>query len=809
MPNILDALSWLVTVRPIATILVLLAITIALGSGIFRLAPLAPPSVFLPEDSDVAAAVHKIDTLFGDSEPTVAVTMLFRGGPMTPEGLVRIERAVDAVETHALVVPLLAGPVVSPILPLAEALGTGDFASVPQHEIDAAVVGNPAFDRLVGFDDDGTQVALAHARLRVDVPERNAEAAEFAIREIVQSVDDPVVGSSLSAAIVSEEISETLGVQMLLLLIIALLVIAALLVLFTRSLLDLVLSMVGLVVTVVWLVGVQGWLGPNGAGLIGAPNSLTVMLPIMLVGLVVDYAIQSVALYREQLNKGQLAHAAVRIGLRSAIIPLTLAAATTMVSFFSSVSSPIPATRDLGIVAGIGVGFGLVVMLTLLASVKALIDHWRESRGSLRTPRPISSAIPAIGRALNVMFGLPAVRPAPFLAAVGIITIVFGIASRDIDTVFEANDFLPTSGEAIRDVETVKTAFGGSVEEVKVLIETELTDDRIIRNMIDFTEAFSDDLRRPDGVVGEIESSIGLLLADWITDDRDENDNYDPELHEMVLNADEFRLDPARIQSIVDRLEHIDPEGFAQVAVSNPAGEDILLFKFHALTGDLNRTRRMVDDVYGLWFGDDEALTPTSGEVVALEVVDAMTSSQTASITTTFLAALLMLVTFFWITKGRPALGLIAVAPIMLVLVWVLGTMALLGIPYNVVTAMITALSIGIGVDYTINIIHRYEEEFDQLREPEEAVRRTLATTGSALLGSALTTALGFGVLLFSSLTPFQQFGIVTAITIAYASAAAVIVVPPSMVLWAAYQNYRLRAAVARAERELPSEKGE
>ena len=84
----------------------------------------------------------------------------------------------------------------------------------------------------------------------------------------------------------------------------------------------------------------------------------------------------------------------------------------------------------------------------------------------------------------------------------------------------------------------------------------------------------------------------------------------------------------------------------------------------------------------------------------------------------------------------------------MLVLICVLGTMALLGIPYSLITSIITALSIGIGVDYTIHVIHRYREEFARLRNPEE----TLATTGSALLGIALTTALGLGVLAASPL---------------------------------------------------------
>ena len=338
---------------------------------------------------------------------------------------------------------------------------------------------------------------------------------------------------------------------------------------------------------------------------------------------------------------------------------------------------------------------------------------------------------------------------------------------------------------------------------MNVLIEAEVTDDRTVRNILDFTQAFSDDLRRPEGAVSGIQSSIGVLFADWVTDDGTVGDNYDAELRLMAGEANQFRLDPAQLQAMVDRLETLDPEGFARVAVDNPDGPDSLLVQFEALTGDQERAERMVEDIYGLWFGDDEEITPTSGQIVGLEVVNAMKSSQTASIVTTVLAALIILSLFFWITERRPALGFIAVGPILLVLLWVLGTMALLGISYNVVTALITALSIGIGVDYTIHIIHRYKEELEHTGDPEAAVRRTLRTTGSALLGSALTTALGFGVLIFSFLPPFQQFGIVTAITISYALVAAIVVVPPSMILWAAYESYRLRSAVARAEREL------
>ena len=812
MTRLLDVLSRAVTARPILTLIVLLLVTVGLGAGFTRMAPQAETTVFLPTDSRVATAAGKIEVLFGGTKDTTTATLIFRGNALTPDGLVQIDSSLDQATSDSRVAPLLAlpDPVISPTSLIAAALGTDEFASLSQQQIDQATAQLP-IDRLVGTDADGTQVAIANVRLLKDIDgdgdteddEDVLAAAELAVRDIAEASRGPLDGGSLSPAVVSEETSAATGSEMMILMGLALAVIAALLLLFTRSLFDLILSLLGLVLTIVWVMGAQGWLGPNGVGLIGAPNTLTTMVPIMLIGLVVDYAIQTVGLYREQRNEGHEVRVAARLGLRSVIIPLSLAAITTIVSFLTNLTSPIPANGDFGVVAGVGVAAGLIVMLALLASSRALLDRWRESRGSLPPARPISGAIPGVGPAVEALGGLLARRPAPFLLVIGIVTLLLGASSTRIETVFDTNDFLPTGGEAIRNIQTLEVAFGGSTDVVKVLIEAEITDDRTIRNIIDFSVAFTDDLRRPEGVVSDIQSSLGLLLLDWITEDGTQGDNYDAQLRAMSEAADQFRLDPAQIQAVIDRLKELDPDGFRQVAVDNPNGPDTLLIQFQALTGDQERAQRMIDDIEGLWFGREEELTPTSGEVVGIEVVNAMTDSQTASITTTIVAALVILTVFFWITEGRPALGFIAVGPIVLVLFWVLGTMALFGIPYNVITALITALSIGIGVDYTIHIIHRYEEEFEHSRDPEAAARRTLGTTGSALLGSALTTGLGFGVLILSSLTPFQQFGIVTAITIAYALIAAIVVVPPAMILWAAYQNYRLRSAVARAGREL------
>ena len=292
-------------------------------------------------------------------------------------------------------------------------------------------------------------------------------------------------------------------------------------------------------------------------------------------------------------------------------------------------------------------------------------------------------------------------------------------------------------------------------------------------------------------------------MEDWTTDSGEPGDRYDPELAALFREASAgVRLDPGLMQQFLDKLETKEDPAFAHSLVNDPNGIDTILLQFPAYTGDPRASKVLQEDIEARWLGEN-ALTATSESIISVTVTDAITERQTEAISTTIAAALTVLAIFFWLTVRQPALAVVAVGPIVLVLISVLGTMALLGIPYTIITSIITALSIGIGVDYTIHVIHRYREEFSRLRNPERAAVRTLATTGSALLGSALTTALGLGVLVASPLAGLQQFGITAAITIAYSLLVSILVVPPAMTVWGAYQNMRLRSMIERQWDEL------
>ncbi|MBU1865840.1 MAG: MMPL family transporter, partial [Actinobacteria bacterium] len=92
---------------------------------------------------------------------------------------------------------------------------------------------------------------------------------------------------------------------------------------------------------------------------------------------------------------------------------------------------------------------------------------------------------------------------------------------------------------------------------------------------------------------------------------------------------------------------------------------------------------------------------------------------------------------------------------------------------------------------YTIHITHRYLEDRQRFDSPELAIEHTLTHTGGALAGSALTTVAGFGILVTSTLKPFQQFGLVVGYAIGFALVAAVLVLPSMLVLWDRWHRRR------------------
>jgi hypothetical protein len=127
--------------------------------------------------------------------------------------------------------------------------------------------------------------------------------------------------------------------------------------------------------------------------------------------------------------------------------------------------------------------------------------------------------------------------------------------------------------------------------------------------------------------------------------------------------------------------------------------------------------------------------------------------------------------------------ALIAVIPIALVTGWSSALMWIAGIDLNPLTAVLGALVIAIGTEFTVLLLSRYWEERGKGISHDLAMEEAVAKVGRAITASALTVAAGFGALVFSSFPALHDFGIVIVVDVVFALIVTVTVVP-ALVRW-------------------------
>ena len=117
-----------------------------------------------------------------------------------------------------------------------------------------------------------------------------------------------------------------------------------------------------------------------------------------------------------------------------------------------------------------------------------------------------------------------------------------------------------------------------------------------------------------------------------------------------------------------------------------------------------------------------------------------------------------------------------------MVAAWLYSFMYFFGYQLNMVTSTVGAISIGIGIDYAIHFTMRFREDIQLGVERRQALINSGQTTGVALLGSAVSSAIGFAIMAFAPMPLFATFGILTAVMIIFAAAASLLVLPS--ILW-------------------------
>jgi predicted RND superfamily exporter protein len=573
-----------------------------------------------------------------------------------------------------------------------------------------------------------------------------------------------------------------------------------------RSGADIILTMAVILMAITWEQGIGVLLGPGYLEWIGPFNEIGQIIPILLVGLGVDYAIHLTARYREELGEGRDVSAATGRAISTVGVALILATLTTAVGFLTNVVNPVPALADFGILSAIGILSAFLLMLTFVPAVRLLLDRRAERAGRLPSSALGSGAAERLLPRLMVRTAVLAERaPIPTLIVALVLGGVGAFGLTQLDTKFSFTDFLPEDSPVVGTFNTLEEEFGGGVgESTSVLIEGEVATPAAHNGMLAAWNNLADTedvstfgglaaAESPVSIVGTLlqPGSDGQPAAPDFAAAATAN-GLQPDLS-VTPDADVDAIYAAAFEALPDRMGQVlsgSPGNFlaAQFTIQTTAGE----------AGAVELRAALVEDFVPVTEAGLEVIS-TSTEIITSVIIESLSDSQVRSLFITLAAAMLLLVVNFWFESRRPLLGVITILPVALVVLWTFGMMAATGIPFNPVTATLSALAIGIGVPFTIHVTHRFQEDRVRFGEPEEAIRSTARHTGGALAGSAFTTMAGFGVLITSSLKPFAQMGQVTVYAIGFALVASVLVLPSMLALWDTWHRRRGDAVLDRS----------
>ena len=135
-------------------------------------------------------------------------------------------------------------------------------------------------------------------------------------------------------------------------------------------------------------------------------------------------------------------------------------------------------------------------------------------------------------------------------------------------------------------------------------------------------------------------------------------------------------------------------------------------------------------------------------------------------------------------------LSIIGILPNLLGAGVVLGVMGWAGIPMDMMTITIAAITIGIAVDNGIHYIYRFREEYALNHSYVETLHVCHSNIGRAVFYTTMTIIFGFSILVFSNFIPTIYFGVLTAAAMLIALLAALTVLPKLILLWKPFARY-------------------
>jgi predicted RND superfamily exporter protein len=457
--------------------------------------------------------------------------------------------------------------------------------------------------------------------------------------------------------------------------------------------------------------------------------------------------------------------------IRSKFLPSFYTAITTMVAFASLIFSDIRPVIDFGWMMVIGIAVAFFYTFTLFPASLVLLKAGKPGKlhditGTLT--RYIANLIEH--RKLCVLLG------ALILALVSLV----GISKLTVENSFIS--YFKSSTEIHQGMKLIDQTLGGTTP-LEVIIDAPAS---FFQEMEEEKKAYTNDEYygyAEDEIFGYVEDEIygypeqalsgiagtSFWFNSFMLEDVDKIHNYLDNLPEtgkvlsistamrmLQLLKDGKNLDDFFLSVLFKRL----PDEVKQSLFSPYMSEDgnQLRFSVRVIDSDpelkraelLEEIRNHLIDEMGF---QPEQVHLTGMLVLYNNMLQSLFSSQIKTLGVVFLAILAMFIVLFRSVK----MAVLAIIPNILAATTILGIMGLAGIPLDIMTITIAAITIGIAVDDTIHYVHRFQEEYWQDENYWYAIMRSHNSIGRAMYYTSIIITAGFSILALSNFIPWRE----------------------------------------------------
>ena len=487
---------------------------------------------------------------------------------------------------------------------------------------------------------------------------------------------------------------------------------------------------------------------------------------LMIIG--ISLTVHLVVRYREITSRfDDLTHSeALKRTLSQMFLPCLYTALTTMVAFASLIISDIRPIIDFGLLMVLSIFVAFIVSFVFFGTLASLMK-----KNSKDTKVDYSSGVTTWINSLVVRFK----NIILLISLLVFVLALIGINRLSVENKF-IDYFKPTT-EIYQGLSLIDKKLGGTAPLDIIIsapkINTDITEE--------FDDEF-DDFGLETEEFGYWFNSQNLSSLEKIHDYLERR----PEIGKVLSVSSAVKLAEIAKGDKLDDLElallrKVLPEDINNELLSSYISDDDNQVRLSARVIEsmdgLNR-KNLIDEVkndliqnYKL---SEDQFYLSGISVIYNNLLQSLFQSLIGSLTIVFSAIFIMFVILF----RSFYMAVIAMIPNLLSAASVLGIIGWSGIPIDIMTVTVAAISIGIGVDNTIHYVHRFLKEYELQKNYDLAIKNSHATIGRAMFYTSLTIVLGFMILVTSNFNPSVFFGIFTSFSMIVAILAALMLLP-------------------------------